>query len=224
LRDDFSRPTKDLLTKRVGYACSNPLCRRRTIGPQDEPTGTVNVGVAAHITAAAPGGPRYDATLTEVQRADSANGIWLCQNCAKLIDSDEARSPGQLLNAWKTTAEAAAAHQLVAALASESPNQAAFTKAEALMPDLLREMRQDLASHPTTREAILLGKRWTYWGTDKVIFTYYFEDHDNLEGKFQVLHNLGLIRDIKFNSVVRYMLEEHFVDYLSSSTSPRSAT
>ena len=224
LRNDLSRPTKDLLAKRVGYVCSNPLCRRPTSGPQDEPMGAVNLGVAAHITAAAPGGPRYDGGLSEVRRADSSNGIWLCQSCAKLVDSDEARFPRQLLDAWKITAEAAAAHELIATGTRERPNQAAFTKAENLMPELLREIRQDVASHPTTREAILLGKRWSYWGTDKVIFTYYFEDHDNLEGKFQVLENLGLVRDIKFNSVVRYMLEEHFVDYLSASNRSRSAT
>ena len=186
--------------------------------------GAVNLGVAAHITAAAPGGPRYDGGLSEVRRADSSNGIWLCQSCAKLVDSDEARFPRQLLDAWKITAEAAAAHELIATGTRERPNQAAFTKAENLMPELLREIRQDVASHPTTREAILLGKRWSYWGTDKVIFTYYFEDHDNLEGKFQVLENLGLVRDIKFNSVVRYMLEEHFVDYLSASNRSRAAT
>jgi hypothetical protein len=224
LRDDFSRPTKDLLAKRVGFVCSNPLCRRPTSGPQDDPRGAVNLGVAAHITAAAPDGPRYDEALTEVQRTDICNGIWLCQSCAKLVDNDEARFPRQLLDAWKITAEAAAAHDLIAIGPRDRPFQAAFSKAEALMPALLGEMRKDVTDHPTTREVILLGKRWSYWGTDKVLLTYYFEDHENLEGKFQVLENLGLVRDIKFNNVIRYMLEEHFVEYLSSSNPSRSAT
>ena len=64
------------------------------------------MGVAAHITAAAPGGPRYEPLLSNVGRASSENGIWLCQNCAKLVDNDPARYPVDLLQRWKRTAEA----------------------------------------------------------------------------------------------------------------------
>jgi hypothetical protein len=47
-----------------------------------------NIGVAAHITAASVGGPRYDASLKPKQRAAIENGIWLCQNCGTMIDRD----------------------------------------------------------------------------------------------------------------------------------------
>jgi hypothetical protein len=60
----------------------------------------LNLGVAAHITAASAGGPRYDATLSSEQRSAASNGIWLCQNCAKLIDNDGARFTTELLRAW----------------------------------------------------------------------------------------------------------------------------
>lgn len=53
------------------------------------PRAATNAGVAAHITAASPGGARYDAALTPEARADIGNGIWLCQNHARLIDNDE---------------------------------------------------------------------------------------------------------------------------------------
>jgi hypothetical protein len=69
----------------------------------------VNVGVAAHITAASQGGPRFDPSLTESQRASHENGIWLCQNCAKLIDNDVLAYPATLLQAWKREAEENAA-------------------------------------------------------------------------------------------------------------------
>jgi hypothetical protein len=59
-RDEFSKETKEIVAKRVGSRCSNPNCRRPTSGPQTHPRKTVNIGVAAHITAAAPGGARYD--------------------------------------------------------------------------------------------------------------------------------------------------------------------
>lgn len=68
---------------------------------------SVNVGQAAHITAAAPGpgAKRYDATLTKEERGATSNGIWLCQLCAKLIDTDEARFTVELLRKWKQDAE-----------------------------------------------------------------------------------------------------------------------
>src|SRR6266568_3374531 len=83
--DDFSEAVKSLLASRVGNLCSIPGCRALTIGPQDDPTKAVNVGVAAHITAASPGGPRYDPGLSPEERRAPSNGIWLCQNCAKLV-------------------------------------------------------------------------------------------------------------------------------------------
>ena len=48
---------------------------------------------------------RYDASLTPEQRSSIDNGIWLCQNCAKMIDSDENRYTVELLRNWKAKAE-----------------------------------------------------------------------------------------------------------------------
>ena len=70
--------------------------------------GTVNVGVAAHISAAAPGGPRYDSTLSPEQRSNISNAVWLCQNCAKLVDNDPQRFTADVLLEWKARAEAVA--------------------------------------------------------------------------------------------------------------------
>lgn len=66
------------------------------------------MGQAAHITAAAPGGPRYDAALSASQRAAAENGLWLCQNCGKLIDSDPEHYSEDLLRQWKRHAKNAA--------------------------------------------------------------------------------------------------------------------
>jgi hypothetical protein len=76
-----------------------------TSGPQTNVSKSLNLGVAAHITSAAAGGPRYDPTLTSEQRAEITNGIWLCQNCAKLVDNDPVRFSTELLQEWKSTAE-----------------------------------------------------------------------------------------------------------------------
>jgi hypothetical protein len=70
--------------------------------------GSASVGVAAHMTAAAAQGPRFDSALEAQERAAIENGIWLCQSCAKLIDNDEVRFTVVLLRDWKRVAEAEA--------------------------------------------------------------------------------------------------------------------
>ena len=108
MRDDFTNSTKDTMAKRVGYKCSNPNCRKPTIGPRSEDDKTVNIGIAAHITAASEGGPRYDSTISSTERKDISNGIWLCQNCAKLIDNDATKYSVDLLKKWKEISELSA--------------------------------------------------------------------------------------------------------------------
>jgi hypothetical protein len=126
-RDDFSAEVKRTLAGRVGLLCSNSECRALTGGPQSDPAKVVNLGVAAHITAAAPGGPRFDEKLSPDERSSATNGVWLCQNCAKRIDSDVSRYPTDLLQAWKRAAESRADSALgksntAASLAATEPS------------------------------------------------------------------------------------------------------
>lgn len=101
-RDDFSKNVVRRLAMRAGYICSNPACLAFTIGPAlGSDDDSVNIGIAAHITAAASGGPRYDDSLSPAKRSSILNGIWLCQNCAKLIDSDPLHFSTEMLLAWK---------------------------------------------------------------------------------------------------------------------------
>ena len=80
-RDDFSSSTKELLANRVGRRCSNPNCRKLTCGANDDPTKITNIGVAAHICAAAKGGPRFDPNMsTEDDQHCNINDIF-CQKC-----------------------------------------------------------------------------------------------------------------------------------------------
>jgi hypothetical protein len=104
-RDEFRKSDADILAKRVGGRCSNPGCRKSTTGPKDDPSRAVNIGVAAHITAAALGGPRFDPSLSSDERKSVENGVWLCQNCAKLVDNDPSRYTVATLRSWKNRAE-----------------------------------------------------------------------------------------------------------------------
>lgn len=72
-------------------------CGAITIGPADEPNGTVNVGEAAHIYGANPGSARYDPGMASVDRGAIANAVWLCGNCHKLVDDNPGKYPAGLL-------------------------------------------------------------------------------------------------------------------------------
>ena len=103
-RDNFTEKIRRQLQDSVGGLCSRPDCRVLTVGASED-GGVARVGQAAHITAAAPGGPRYDANLSTQQRKSFDNGIWLCDTHAKEIDADKCRYSESLIRDWKKEAE-----------------------------------------------------------------------------------------------------------------------
>lgn len=117
---DFTAATKEKLAQKVGYRCSNPFCRKTTIGANADGTGTISIGEAAHITAASPGGPRYDPTMTEDERKDESNGIWLCRDHAAMIDRDANYFTIELLRRWKMHAEKEANDRIQGIIPSEN--------------------------------------------------------------------------------------------------------
>ena len=215
MRDDFSLKTKELLAKRVANRCSNPGCRQQTSGPQEDPTKVVNIGVAAHITAASTDGPRFDPSLTPDQRRSVKNGIWLCQSCAKLADNDQIRYGADVLCQWKVQAEKSAAQELEYRRSIDINSYQVFVELERIMPDLLAEMRKDLTENPLSREFVVLKKGWSYNASGHEL-AYYFEDHPQLENKLRILLNHGLIQDITHTNVSRYVISEKFAKHLGA--------
>ena len=127
--------------RRVAGICSNPNCTVQTEGPSDKADKNATIGVAAHITAASKNGPRYDASLTQAQRKSADNGIWLCENCAALIDKNVKEHPVALLHQWKAQAEfrakanrgkAETAHQLSS---SQNSSQSKSQKKLIILPE-----------------------------------------------------------------------------------------
>jgi hypothetical protein len=101
-RDDFKPATAQRLARRAGFMCAQPECKQLTVGPsEDRKTRLTMVGVAAHITAAAAGGPRYDASLSPEERVSEANGLWVCQTHGKMIDDTTSRHTVEQLKRWK---------------------------------------------------------------------------------------------------------------------------
>lgn len=76
-----------------------------TVGATVDGQGEINIGTAAHISAAAPGGPRYDEKMSRDERSSPDNGIWMCRNHGKSIDSDVKQFTIAILHEWKKQAE-----------------------------------------------------------------------------------------------------------------------
>lgn len=65
----------------------------------------IDIGTAAHICAAAPLGPRYDAGQSSAERSSVRNGIWMCRDHGKAIDSPDSEFTVAQLLQWKKQAE-----------------------------------------------------------------------------------------------------------------------
>jgi hypothetical protein len=66
---------------------------------------SLTTGHAAHIHAASPEGPRYDANQSPKDRKLITNGLWLCRECGDIVDKDKSPHPASLLRQWKSDHE-----------------------------------------------------------------------------------------------------------------------
>ena len=114
-RAEFCRRTRTLVAQRAGYRCSFPSCDRLTIGPGNGPCEVSEVGIAAHIYAAAASGrgPRGTRALSENELRSVDNAIWLCAHHAALIDKNLGRDyPAEKLHSFKSRHESRIAREL----------------------------------------------------------------------------------------------------------------
>lgn len=218
MRDDFPSGTKDELAKRVAFLCSNPRCRQPTSGPQTGPSGTVNVGIAAHITAASAGGPRYNPALSVNERTCSENAIWLCQTCAKLIDNDLPGYSTDKLTEWKSDAEAAARRALERRQAPATESEGVFLEAERLMPALLAEMRTDVRGDASglVREFVVLSNPNVLFVDGRLHFTYFANVHRNALIEVDWLEEMGLVTIVPARKRPVYRMTPEFARWLGS--------
>lgn len=121
-RDEFTEKTKQKAAQRVNYLCSCPSCHCLTISASKERNDKYScIGEAAHISAASPGGKRFDQSMSRAQRKSIDNCIWLCKNHARLIDTDEKTYTIELLKSWKKETESYVSN-LVALCKKKSDN------------------------------------------------------------------------------------------------------
>jgi len=112
-RDEFPEKTKRALALRANHHCSFRECPQPTSGPSDESPDAVSmIGKAAHIHAAASGGPRYCESMSKDERCSIENAIWLCATHADLIDRDEITYTADRLREMKAEHEKRCAEKL----------------------------------------------------------------------------------------------------------------
>ena len=90
-----------------------------------------------------------------------------------------------------------------------------FLKAKAQMPELIAEMKADLASEGGrfVREFFVLeNRRRCLGGSEKPRFIYYVEEHGDLHGKLSILENLGYLTDVTPGNAPIYRMTEDFVE------------
>jgi predicted nicotinamide N-methyase len=91
------------------------------------------------------------------------------------------------------------------------------------MPELLAEMRKDLAERPLGREFVISRRSQRYWACGHEL-VYYLDDHAELMNKLRILENAGMVSNITYNNVDRYVLSEELVEYLTSTPPPNQGT
>lgn len=120
-RDNFTQSAIAILYKRSGGKCCR--CGATTFGPvTNNLTKYRNIGQAAHIAAAAPGGPRYDPSMSPEERTSATNGLWLCSNCHDVIDRDVEEFTIQRLREIKRVGEERARKEVGVATVNVSCN------------------------------------------------------------------------------------------------------
>jgi len=213
MRDEFSDEVKRILAARVGYRCSNPNCKKLTSGPGLENERALNIGVAAHITAASPGGPRYDESLNSQQRSSIENAIWLCQNCGALIDRDVERFTINTIRDWKLKAENLAASEIAAGgeFRSISPNE---LRQELTIGEMaaIRALSDEFKCGIETNVSVSAGSGWlnlhaaVVRGEDLVAIEIHEIDDEHGVAYYQIEYLIELGSSLKFERFQSFVL------------------
>lgn len=84
------------------------------------------------------------------------------------------------------------------------------------MPGLINEMQIDLNDNSLIREFFITSKKYMV-NIKSPAFIYYFEEHDNLQSKIQILENYGFVVDVTTTNLKKYRMTEEFVNAVITS-------
>lgn len=106
-RIEFNKTTKDIIARRAGYKCSFPGCNKTLVGPGLNSNEWITIGEYSHIFSAKKKGPRTSGNLSPQELKSPQNGIFLCRNHHKIIDtkSQDKKYTSDLLTRFKNRHE-----------------------------------------------------------------------------------------------------------------------
>ena len=140
----------------------------------------------------------------------------MCQNCAKLIDSDRALYTVEKLLEWKVYAERSAKLALEGRRGRVSGSEGIFLEADRLMPRLIAEMRADISTENTelVRELVILWNRNVIFSPGKPRFVYYESEHPDIRNQIDWLEEMGMVVDATVGKTPIYRMVSEFVEWL----------
>lgn len=106
-RKEFNITTKRIIASRAGFKCSYPGCNKTLVGPGLKNNEWITIGEFAHIFSAKKTGPRTSGNLSDGELKRPENGILLCRNHHKIIDtkSQQLKYTSDLLTRYKNRHE-----------------------------------------------------------------------------------------------------------------------
>jgi len=108
--------TKRYVATRAGNRCAFPGCPHQlTMGATERSPGRF-VGVCAHIRGEVPGAARYDATMSDSERREARNLVYLCGHHHSVVDSMPGEYPAEWLEQVKGDHEERVARALAGAV------------------------------------------------------------------------------------------------------------
>ena len=181
------------------------------------------IGEECHIISCQPNGPRNNPEF-RIDKIDVySNLILLCRIHHKIIDDHPEIYTAEFLFQLKAGHERWIKEALKLASSYKSPSiaksiEAKFLKVKSLMPALIANIKKDLSKEGNNliRELFIMSDRWVLNPVNPC-FVYYFEEHENLQGKMHILENYGFVKDVTSTNVKKYRLTKEFVDLLLTS-------
>ena len=210
--------TRKLLWGYSGNRCA--YCKRELIMDPTTQDDESVVGDECHIVSDRSNGPRYNPEFLIDEIDSYPNLILLCRIDHKMVDDQSEKFTADFLRRLKAKHRKWVAETLELAtffknLPVTKSIEGAFLKVKSSMPELIAEMKKDLTKegNDLIREFFIVSKQWKLNVVGRY-FAYYFEEHENLQGKVHVLENHRFVIDVTSKNVNKYRMTEEFIDLI----------
>ncbi len=141
-------------------------------------------------------------------------GLFAAKETAPIAESPQ---PASVVEAKPVEAQVVVAPAVVVPSPAKPPavkKKADFGKVVTLLPDLLAEMKADMAKDRNMREFAVVAKK-SFASNHSGGFIYYKDVTPDLDTKISILEEQGLVRQVRAGGMPIYRMNDNFVAYLS---------